>query len=192
MSPKEVIRLNIDDHVQIGMGNEISNGNLSVYQLNHRNVWNFTVKDKDGNAITNPDLPADPIYTLYGQSGQVRGTFPEGEVIFEYDHAGFTDAELDYFLGELGDSTNKASLACIDILLASAAKRFDYKAGMKDLKASQVFDHLKELKEVFEGKVQDEDDENGVGSVGIFVDRLHPAYTVNITNDDGDVSRRDS
>lgn len=186
LTPKEIIRMNIDDPVQLGMTTSMSIGELAIYQLNHRNVAEVIVKDQDGNTVSAEN------YTLYAGTGQLRGTLPEGEVIFEYIHSGFSDDELDYFLGELDDSINKVTLACVDVLLASAAKRFDYKAGLKDIKASQVFDHLKQLRTQFAEKVEAEDNENGIGNVAIVVDRVHPFYTVDITKDPVDVTRSDS
>lgn len=185
MTTKEIIRLNIDDPIQIGFANEISVGGTNVYQMNSRNIWDVTIRDHDG-ALVDPE-----VYEIFQASGQIQGDLPEGEITFQYKHAAFSDAELDYFLGNFADSTTKATLACIEILLASASKRFDYKAGLKDIKASQVFDHLKDLRDDYKEKVNDEDDANGLGEVGLFVNREHPAYATNLNVPNQDVSRSD-
>jgi len=179
------IRDTIDDHIQVGFSVEVSTGESQVFQLNARNFWDLVVKDKDENVIALNTL------TLYPTSGQVKGTIPAGDVTFEYVHAGFTDAEITYYYGKCGNSTTRTSLRLVELLLASAAKRFDYKAGIKDIKASQVFDHLKELRATLLETIENEE-VNGFNS-GIFVDRIHPAYE-KTTRDPRwrDVSRSDS
>lgn len=180
MTNLEKVRNVIDDHVSIGLGSEMSVGGVQLFQLNSRNVWNLTVKDKDGNVV------AAEGYTLFPQSGQIKGTFPEGELTFEYEHAAFTDDEITDYLTELGGVTATA-VACVRILLASASKRFDYKAGIKDIKASQVFDNLKELLASLQDQLTDEDN----SSVGLFVTRIHPAYEPSLPRYRRDVSRVD-
>lgn len=191
MTPLQQVRNNIDDHVQIGFADELSYGKMKVYQLNARNIWDLTVVlfSEDSNE---PDTEIDPeTYEVFAVSGQVKANFPEGEIGFEYKHAAFTDTEIEFYLEQEG-TVNKATLKCIEILLSSAAKRFDYKAGIKDIKASQVFDHLKALRETFKSKVEEDDNDlSGAGS-GIFVTREHPAYTVNLKKNTRDVSRSDS
>lgn len=172
MTPLEQIRANIDDYPQVGFTVEASDGNMRVYQLNSRNFWDLTVTQlvgEDDEAVVEAED-----YTTFPQSGQIKGEFEEGDVQFEYTHAGFTDAELTHYLSVNGDSVAKASLACVKILLASAAKRFDYKAGIKDIKASQVFDHLTELHKTLTEQVELED--TGAIEGGVIVTRVHPAY----------------
>lgn len=192
MTPAQQIRNNIDDQVQIGFADEISYGKDKVYQLNARNIWDLTVvllsDDSD-----EPDTEIDPsLYTVYPMAGQIKGTLPEGEIGFEYKHAAFTDAEIEFYYTSNGSSVNKATLKCLELLLSSAAKRYDYKAGIKDIKASQVFDHLKSLYDTFKAKVEEEDNDISGTSGGIFVTRLHPAYKVDLSRRNPDVSRRDS
>lgn len=163
------IRDLIDDHISIGYSVEVATGDPQVFQLNARNYWDLVVKDRDENVIPNESL------TLYQTSGQVKGTLPAGDVFFEYVHAGFTDSEIEYYYGKAGSDVNKTALKLVELLLASAAKRFDYKAGIKDIKASQVFDHLKDLRESLKEAIENDDATGGFNS-GIFVDRVHPAY----------------
>ncbi len=172
MTPLQQVRANIDDYPQVGFTVEHSNGGLQLFQLNARNFWDMTVKDSADVEV------ASESYEVFPQSGQVKGTFPEGDLMFEYTHAGFTDAELTHYLTVNGDSVSKASLACIKILLASSAKRFDYKAGIKDIKASQVFDHLKELHNQLLAQVESEDVSSALG--GVVITREHPAYQVQL------------
>lgn len=172
MTPLEQVRAAIDDYPQIGFTVEQSPGIMQVYQLNSRNFWDLTVKDSEDNVI-----PAED-YTAYPQSGQIKGEFPEGTITFEYTHSGFTDTEIEHYLSVNGESVAKASLACVKILLASSAKRFDYKAGIKDIKASQVFDHLKELHNQLAAQIESED--FGGISGGIVVTREHPAYHITL------------
>lgn len=180
------IRDLIDDHKQIGYNNEISTGELQVYQLSARNFWDLVVKDKDGTVLDNTTMQ------LFPQSGQIKATIIAGDVSFEYIHAGFTDEEIAYYYNKCSQNINKTALRLVELLLASAAKRFDYKAGIKDIKASQVFDHLKELRVQLMETIENESGANVQG--GLFVDREHPAYAPTRTRDSywRDVSRRNS
>jgi len=173
MTPLQQVRANIDDYPQIGFTTEESNGEMAVYQLNSRNYWDLTIKDSEGATIESTE------YEEFPQSGQIKGELPEGTVTFEYTHSGFTDAEIEHYLSINENSVVKASLACVKILLASSAKRFDYKAGIKDIKASQVFDHLKELHDQLTKQAEAEDASGTQG--GVFVTRTHPAYTTRKT-----------
>ena len=179
------IRDLIDDHKQVGFNQEISTGERQVYQLNARNFWDLVVKDKDGNII-----PAENM-ELFPTSGQIKAEIIAGDVSFEYVHAGFTDAEIEYYYGKCNNNLYRTALRLVEILLASAAKRFDYKAGIKDIKASQVFDHLKELRLQLIETVESESGTSVQG--GIFVDRIHPAYEPPREKSSywRDVSRRD-
>jgi hypothetical protein len=183
MTSLQQIRNNIDDHVQIGFANEQGVGTHQVLQLNARNIWDIIVKDSNEEVVSADD------YEIFPMSGQLSGTFPEGDLTIEYKHAAFTDEELEFYLEKNG-SVNAACLNCIEILLSSAAKRFDYKAGIKDIKASQVFDNLKELRETYANKIVEE--ENLSANAGIFITRKHPAYDINLTDTNPDVSRSDS
>lgn len=180
MTDLQRVRNVIDDHVSIGMTTENSVGGLQIFQMNSRNLWNLIIKDKAGAVV------AAENYTVYAQSGQIKGTFPQGNLTFEYDHAAFSDAELTDYLTELGSVTATA-IACVRILLASASKRFDYKAGIKDIKASQVFDNLKELLATLQEQMDGED----MTSIGRFVTRIHPAFEINLNDPNRDVSRVD-
>lgn len=188
MTITEEIRNIIDDHVQVGISSETSVGGLQVFQLNARNFWNLVIKNSAGAVISQTGM------TLYPQSGQVKGTIAAGTITFEYDHSGFSDDEIAEYYAKNGNSVNKTALNLVEILLASAAKRFDYKAGIKDIKASQVFDHLKDLRAQLQEAVEAED--GGANySGGLFVDRLHPAYTPATdpnANWSGDTSRSES
>lgn len=190
MDNLQLVRINIDDHVQIGVTTEISLGKNQVFQMNNHNIWSLVITDSDGEVIPPKDDEDNDNYIIFPQAGQVEGEFPEGEITFRYQFAGFTDVEIQHYLDANGDSVNKATLACLKILLASAAKRFDYKAGLKDIKASQIYNHLKDLKETFEEAVSNED-ETGDNQVPIFIDRIHPAYIRGRQIPD-DISRRDS
>lgn len=189
MTNLEKVRNNIDDYPRIGFATEHSDGARKVYQLHANNIWDLTValaSEESGESDTEIDSST---YEVFAQSGQVRGTFPEGEILFEYQHSAFSDAEINSYLTDSNNSVNKATLKCIEILLSSAAKRFDYKSGIKDIKASQVFDHLKSLRETFTEKVENEDNSSVAG--GVFVTREHPAYDIDL-EENIDVSRSDS
>lgn len=186
MTNIEEIRNIIDDHIRIGYSSEVSTGQLQVYQLNTRNFWNLVIRDSQDAVVEQTGL------TLYPQSGQIKGILPVGDVTFEYDQAGFTDAEIQTYLTKYENSVNRTALALVELLIASAAKRFDYKAGIKDIKASQVFAQLRELRTQLLEAVEVE--QGGAElSGGIFVDRSHPADRAPTTTPSwsGDITRID-
>lgn len=186
MTNIEEIRNIIDDHIRIGYSSEVSTGQLQVYQLNARNFWNLVIRD------TNDAIIAQTGLTLYPQSGQIKGTIPAGDITFEYDQAGFTDAEIAAYYAKNDNSITRTALALVEMLIASAAKRFDYKAGIKDIKASQVFSQLRELRTQLQEATEAEAGSADLAG-GIFVDRSHPADRTAVTTPSwsGDVTRID-
>ncbi len=159
---KTLVRMAIDDPIRMGYFNEVLDGTTRIHQLPDRNVWDLVVRDQADVVID------DTTYTVYPVSGQVSSAFTgASSVTFEYKVAGFTDAEIDHFLESNDNNVDRAALAAIDILLASSAKRFDYKAGLKDIKASQVFDQLKELRTTIANKI----DESTTGGGPVVLDR---------------------
>lgn len=153
MTDLELVRNNIDDHPRSGLTYAEGQSTEKVYVLDNKNVYDLTV-EVDGVAVASSE------YTLGSKTGEVIGTFDGNEVKFRYTYAAFTDAEIEYYLEE--QTVTKATLDLIDILLMSASKRFDYKSGQKDMKASQIFDHLKDLRKQFADAVANESPTDGV------------------------------
>lgn len=180
MTNLEKVRNNIDDHLQFGKTVDIGKGSEAVYQLDNFNFQDLAVT-VDGSAVsvaTNKQLP---------KAGQVLlNATLDKTVVFTYKYAAFLDDEINEFLSDAEDSVTLASLMAIDQLLVSAAKRFDYRSGQKDLKVSQVFDQLLALRKQFAEAVESESNAGGV----LIKDRIHPAYMLS-AEPEIDISRTD-
>ena len=65
------------------------------------------------------------------------------------DEAVFTDDELNRLYTRAGSDYDKSMVYAIDQLMMDAAKFNDYKAGSSTESKSQVFDHLKAMRQVW-------------------------------------------
>lgn len=178
MTDIELVRNNIDDHPRSGLTYATGSSDEQVYVLDNKNVYDLVITVDDA-------IVASNLYTVGSKTGEVIGTF-DGEVVkFKYTYAAFTDAEIEYYLEN--QTVNKATLDLLDMLLMSASKRFDYKSGQKDMKTSQVFEHLKELRGQYFDAVSDESPTDGV----VLLKRTNKYYAPNDIRERHDLSRAD-
>lgn len=123
---------------------EITGDNETIdYQLTHRPVKEGSVEV----SVNNDVQELDNDYTIELEEGILHfDATPANEVLIEvkYKYSTFSDEELTEFLA-LDGTVKKATIRCIEILLADAARMFDYTAGLTDIKASQVFNNLSKL-----------------------------------------------
>ena len=112
-------------------------GYTLLFALQYKNVQEVGVTV--GNQNVTPDL-------VYSGAGQVQlNDAPEqgDKVIISYEYAGFTDLVLESLIDRNG--VQGAIIEALKDLLASASRRTDYVQGQTNVKASQVFQHLKDL-----------------------------------------------
>ena len=178
MTDLELVRNNIDDHPRNGLTYADGNTTEQVYVLDNKNVYDLVV--------TVDDVEIDSAdYTLSSKTGEVIGIFDGQVVKFKYTYAAFTDAEILYYLED--QTVNKATFDLVSILLMSASKRFDYKSGQKDMKTSQVFEHLRELQKQYETAVANESPTDGV----VILKRTNRYYEPSADLGGYDLSRAD-
>lgn len=163
----EVIRLNLADPYQLAFDENAGDGSTVKFRLSHKKV-------RDDSLVIAVDDLSTTDYTFDDGLGIV--TFdnpPESDttISMEYEYSAFSDEELEEFLDVEG-SIDGAVLRCIEILLVDSARRFDYSAGRSELKPSQVFSNLKELREIYKEKVKEGDDYGGVR----LGERVHTLY----------------
>lgn len=160
MTNLELVRLKIDDQLTDGYEEAVSDGEKFLYELDYHPVQDVVVKYNDDVKTVDTD------YILNQRTGGIKLIDPttasttklgkaenQGVVIrVQYKYAAFLDTDIEYFLENNGDDATKAAIAAIRVLLASSAKRFDYKQGHTEMSVSQVFSHLQTLLETLEAE----------------------------------------
>lgn len=172
----QLLRKTIADPFRNGFDEIVADGDAQDFQLSHH-----PVKDSSLTVYKNDVVVNSADYDVDLEQGLVTfDTLPSAEDKIEakYQYSVFSDEELTNFLA-LDGTVNKAAIRCFEILLTDAARRFDYTAGLTDVKASQIFDHLKGLLDYYKGKVSSSD-----APVRIYR-RVHGAYGFNQSNQEG-------
>lgn len=190
MTNIELVRFKIDDHKVEAYEEVISDGATFLYELDYHPVEDVVVKYND----TVKTLDTDYIQNVrMGQIKLIGGNPPIGTpqaagvaIKVEYNHAAFLDSDIQQLLDDNGQSTIKASIAAVRILLASSARRFDYQQGHTRMSPSQVFDHLKSLLETLEKEAA-----GGSGADFSIGDRSNDAWDDGNNEIENDLSRND-
>lgn len=131
------VRRSIGDTVKENVEQLTGDGLTLLFTLQYKNVQDVMVT-VDGVIVT-PDL-------IYAGSGQIQlATAPvEGaKIIVTYEYSAFLDTVLASLID--GYSVDGAIVEALKDLLASASRRADYTQGQTNVKASQIFDNLKDL-----------------------------------------------
>jgi hypothetical protein len=173
----ETIRMNLGDYLTPAIDTDLGDGSNKIFELTHKHLQDYHVYVEDTEQVEDTD------YTMNEKSGTVVFSAAVGdgdEVRVEYNFAAFTDADLTIILTNL-PNTNDATIKAIQMLLADAARRFDYTHGQTDVKSSQVFQHLKELLEIYQSNsnplILDRGNE--------YYDREETTIQDDLTRDDG-------
>ena len=157
------LRKELADPYKSAFDENIGDAETTIYKLSHGSV-----KDDSFKVYVADDLKTlTTDYTIDQEEGVITFvTAPADGASIEvtYNFSAFSDTELNNFLVSEG-SVNGALLLCIDILLMDASKRFDYAIGKADLKPSQVFNNLKDLRGIIATKVSNEAAGGGVSIV---------------------------
>lgn len=173
----QLLRKTIADPFRNGFDEIIADGDAQDFQLTHHPVLSGSLT-----VYLNDSVVAGADYEVDLEQGLVTfDTTPSAndKIEAKYQYSVFSDEELSDFL--VRDVTVvKAAIRCFEILLTDSARRFDYTAGLTDVKASQIFDHLKGLLEYYKGKQASSD-----GSPIKILRRAHGAYGFNQSNQEG-------
>ena len=179
----ELLRKTIADPIKFAIDKQLGDGTSTIFKVSHERIEDGTYKI----FVNDEENEVETDFTIDLERGVI--TFLEAiplnyEIRMEYFFSAFSELELTEFLALDGNDVNKSALRCVDILLADASRRFDYSSGQTEVKASQVFKNLKELREVFKDNITD------TNGNAIMVNRINDAYRPPEEIED-DFSRRD-
>jgi hypothetical protein len=179
LTDKELIRLKLSDPLKPMVDNSEGDGTSTIFVTTHGHVQDLEVR-VDGVITTD--------YTLEPNSGTITLATAPGDgknVRMAYNYAAFSDVELDALL-EQATTVNKTLVECVNILLMDASRRFDYSEGQTSMKPSQIFDHLKSMRDIFKDGVKSEASGGGM----VIAERTSSYYT-SPESTSADLSRAD-
>lgn len=186
LSDLELLRLTLADEHKQSTDSEVGDDNTTSYNLSHNKIKTDSYQVLVNDVLQTEGESDD--YTINLNTGVVTfNTAPESgaEIVVNYEFSAFRDEELTEFLA-LDGSVQNAAIRCIKILMADAARRFDYTAGQTDIKASQVFANLKELLKT----IQESGIGGNIGQTVAFKDRDNRYYK-KTSDEETDLSRAD-
>lgn len=141
MTDLERLRNLIGDNYKTSVLRLISDGVSTIWDLGKTRVKEDSVTlsgDVGGVTISSVDYD-EGLVTLSAAITE------DAKFTFSFTFSAFSDSELEYYLS-IGN-VKSAALECINILMADAARRYSYSTGVEQFNASDLFKHLKELKE---------------------------------------------
>jgi len=176
MTSLEIVRNAIGDIKKYGDDRFKGNGARKVYKLSHKHIDSASLQVYKDDVIV---APAN--YVLSADYGILTfNTAPanDSSVWVLYNFSAFTDTEVNAFISQYGVKIGAVKL--IEALLADAARRFDYSTGLESMSPSQIFEHLKDLREIVLGSDDDLSSSGGVKVVdrvsGYSIDDNNPNY----------------
>lgn len=124
----------------------VGDGNAKIYQLPRKKLKTDSVAVTSGAISTvNHDTGlltlVDPV-----------DDFEKFQVQFIY--SAFRDEEISEYL-TANHSVRKAAIELIQILMADAARRYDYSTGLEQFRPSQIFEQLRKLLETLQSQNND-------------------------------------
>lgn len=164
----DYLRKRLGDDYRFDVTDFTADGVQRVFQLPHTHVR------EDDFELSIDGTPTTTGYSVQYETGTIVFDVEpanEKEISVEYYYSAFSDEELQQFIDEEG-SVSLAGVIAVEILMADAARRHDYKLADGDYKESQVFKQLKDLRATFKAHAKEEADEAALaGSNPIVVKR---------------------
>lgn len=146
----ELLRKEIADSFKYAFDTQVGDGETSTFKLSHGNVKDYVVY------INGDEKTEETDYTIDKERGILTFTdipIDGAEIEVKYYYSAFSDEELTEFLTLENNNVIRAALRCIDILLVDSSRCFDYASGQTEMKPSQVFNQLKEVRKIFRQKI---------------------------------------
>jgi len=144
----QLLRKLLADPFKYAFDQQTGDGVTTVFKLSHERMQDDTFQVfVDNSPVQETEFTTDL------ERGMITfDTAPadKKEVEIKYYFAAFSDEELTEFLALANDRVYGAMITCIDILLADASRQFDYSSGQTEMKSSQVFKNLKDLRAMAE------------------------------------------
>lgn len=181
----ELLRKEIADPYRSAFDTNLGDGETIEFKLAHGNV-------KEESLVVCVGGTVQTHYSVDLEEGMitfVTAPVDAVSVTADYKFSVFSDEELTEFLALERGNVDGAIIRCIDILLMDSARRFDYSAGRLDIKPSQVFNNLVQLRKIVTERISYKEDNSGTGGIRL-VDRSSSYYD-NSTADTMDLSRAD-
>lgn len=145
MTDLELLRDKIGDGIKSNLLRFIGDGNSTEWKLSHKRIKTDSVilsGNTGGVTVSSVDYNTG-LVTLSGAINK------DNLFSLSYKYSGFRDEELQDYLDKYG-SVKNAAVECITVLMADAARRYDYSTGVEQFNPSQVFDNLKSLLETLQ------------------------------------------
>lgn len=164
MTDLELIRLKLADNFKFAFDSQETDGDTTIFKLAHGNV-----KEDTFSLSLDDEEVASSAYTMDYDRGIVTFNSPpaSGKILeASYDYTVFSDTEIDNLLDKYG-SVDLVMVELIDILIADAARRFDYASGQTEMKPRQVFLNLLEMRKIYSSKG---------GAAAKLANRTNPNY----------------
>lgn len=164
----DYLRKRLGDDYRFDVTDFATDGVLRVFQLPHTHIR------EDDFELSIDGTPTSSGFSVQYETGTIVfdvAPVDDKEISVEYYYSAFSDEELQQFIDEEG-SISLAGVIAVEILMADAARRHDYKLADGDYKESQVFKQLKDLRTMFKNHATEEADELAkAGSNPIVVKR---------------------
>lgn len=171
-----LIRMKIGDYLKPAIDKDTGDGVIRDFVLTHKHIQDFIV-EVDGSVKTETtDYAMD---TVNGIITFVTPPALSKSVMCQYKFAGFTDTDFTTLLTTY-TTVNYTVIEAIKMLLADAARRFDYVHGESQMNPSQVFDHLQKLLEIYK-----------TSNTPTIMKRINPYYENDTKSNSTDLTRSD-
>jgi hypothetical protein len=149
MTNLELIRKKLADDYKFASDANTGDAKTTIFQLAHGNIQDETME-----VYLDGEITSD--YTIDRERGLLKFTPAPGEdveVLVQYYFSAFSDEEITSFLSDNQNDIYSTLIDLVEILLADSSRRFDYSTGQTDVKPSQVFQNLKEMREIYKSKI---------------------------------------
>jgi hypothetical protein len=159
MTNLELIRKKLADDYKFNADTNDGDGTTSIFKLSHGNIKEDTYEVYVNGSLVTTGFDFDL------ERGIIEFNTPpsDGHAIYvKYDFSAFSDTEINNFLEENDNNVNKTIVDLVEMLLSDASRRFDYSTGQSDMKPNQIFKNLKEMREIYAGKIPSETRNNTV------------------------------
>lgn len=153
MTPIKQVRLNIGDPEKANINTFVIEGvDVTSYQLDNENLVAVT-------SVRLSDVLLDPLtdYVIDKEKGIISFVVDvdiDQQVETIYTYASLSDEEIQAALDMFDANVDLATIKCLDWILASSAKLYNYKSADEDMNMGTIYKNLSDFKKQLEDKVR--------------------------------------